>query len=210
MPRALAPRLALTALTMLATTTFARADGAGTIPELFESSFANEATGDLDRALNDVLNILRVDDGHYLGNLRAGWLYYSKGRYDDAVRFYDKAGKGVPKAIEPRLGQMLPLMAAKRWKEAEALGLAVLRRAPHNYLASSRLAYITFSLGRYKDAETYYRAVLDDYPSDTEMMLGLGWTYLRQGRKAEARAMFEAVLSIRRQNVNARAGLDSL
>ena len=42
------------------------------------------------------------------------------------------------------------------------------------------------------------------------MMLGRAWTWLRQGRKAEARRAFLAVLAIRRQNTSARAGLELL
>ncbi len=188
----------------------ARAGEASKIPALFESSFAYEATGDYARALNDTLQVLRQAPDHYLGNLRAGWLYYLKGRYADAVKRYEKAQALAPKAIEPKLGAMLPLMAAKRWGEAEALGKAVLARAPHNYTAGSRLAFIAFSLGRYKEAERRYRAVLEDFPSDTEMTLGLAWTYVRQGRTAEARALFQQVLEVHRKNVNAQAGLDAL
>lgn len=188
----------------------ARAGEASKIPALFESSFAYEATGDYDRALNDTLQILRQAPDHYLGNLRAGWLYYLKGRYADATKRYGKAQALAPKAMEPKLGAMLPLMAAKRWAEAERLGRAVLKRAPHNYTAASRLAFIAFSLGRYKEAEQRYRAVLEDFPSDTEMMLGLGWTYVRQGRAAEARTMFQRVLEVHRKNVNAQAGLDAV
>ena len=195
-------------LVLLAPLAPARADN-DRVAELFESSFAHEATGDVGRALNDVLLILRLDAAHYIGTLRAGWLYYSKGRYSDAVKMYDKASELAPKAIEPRLGVMLPLMAAKKWDRAEQVGTAILKGAPRNYLALSRLAYVAFSQGRYKIAAERYQAVLADHPSDLEMMLGLGWTFLKQGRKAEARKMFEMVLSIRRQNVNAKAGLQA-
>ncbi len=186
------------------------ADAADDIADLFESSFANEATGDTDRALNDTIKILRVDPDHYVATLRAGWLYYSKGRYGDAIDFYGKASKLAPKAIEPRLGIMLPMMAAERWGEARKIGEGILKAAPRNYLATSRLAFIAYSQGRFKDAENLYKDVLTDYPSDVDMMLGLGWTYVKQGRRPEAKAMFSAVLAIRKSNTSARAGLDAI
>lgn len=188
----------------------ALAEGTEDIPELFASSFAYETTGDLDRALNDVLRIVRIEPSHYVATLRAGWLYYLKGRYGDAVELYQKAVKLAPDATEPKLGLMLPLMAAGRWGEAEKVGEQVLVRAPRNYLAASRQAYIAFSQGRWKIAEQRYQEVLDDYPGDLEMMLGLGWTWAKQGRAAEAKAMFKKVLTIRKENVNARTGLDGL
>lgn len=203
--------LALGALFALATTApTAQADANGRAAELFESSFAQEGAGNTDRALNDVLKILRTDKDNYVANLRAGWLYYLKGRFADAIAMYDKARDLQPRAIEPKLGVMLPMMAARKWAPAEAVGKEILEKAPRNYLAMSRLAYIAYSQGRYKDAEERYRAVLEDYPSDVEMMLGLGWTYLKEGRSSEARAMFQAVLSIRRDNLSAQSGLQSL
>ncbi len=201
--------LALSLVLVASTTATARAAGED-IPELFESSFANEATGNTDKALNDVLKILRLDDRSYVANLRAGWLYYFKGRYLDSVTFYERAEELAPGALEPRLGLMLPLMAAARWKKAETLARAILKKAPHDYLATSRLAFVLYSQGRYKEAETQYRKVLANYPSDVDMMLGLGWTYVKQGRTADARGVFEKVLTIKRENVNARAGLQAL
>ena len=179
-------------------------------PELFETSFAYEATGNLDKSLNAVLQILRLDTGHYLGNLRAGWLNYRKGRYDESIKFYRKAISLKAKAIEPKLGMMLPMMAARRWSDAEVLAKEVLGVAPNNYLAGSRLAFIYFSLGKYRQAEKQYKRVLEAFPSEIDMMLGLGWTYVKQGRKKEAEEIFKEVLTIRRQNLNARAGLEAL
>ncbi len=204
--------IALTATMVLALTlptTAAAAPGQNKVPALFESSFAHEATGNISRALNDVLQIVRLAPGNYVATLRSAWLYYRKGRYGDAIATYRKARKLAPKAVEPVLGETLPLMAAKRWSDAERAAKLVLKRSPRNYLASSRLAFIYFSQARYGEADAWYTRVLSDYPSDTEMMLGLGWTRLRQGRKAEARRIFNAVLAIRRQNSSARAGVEA-
>ena len=178
--------------------------------ELFESSFAYEASGKTARALNDVLNILRSDPNHYVANLRVGWLYYLEGRHNDAIVFYEKASRDRPLAIEPMMGQMLPQMAAEQWDEAEELGEQILQRAPGNYTAATRLAYIYFIQNKYRKAEEQYNNLLEEYPSDLDMMLGLGWTYVKLGRLAEARSLFEAVLAIRSSNVSAQAGLDIL
>lgn len=180
------------------------------VAALFETSFTYEATGNTDRALNDVLQILRIQPKNYVANYRAGWLYYSKGRYGDSLSFYGKATKLASKSIEAKVAMMQPLMAQERWSEAETIGKEVLSKAPGNYLASSRLAFVYFSRGKYAEAEKQYKATLDAFPSELDMMLGLGWTYVKLGRKAEARRMFEEVLSIRRKNLNARAGLEAL
>ena len=202
--------LSLAALLVFGTARPAAAEGAADVPELFASSFAYETAGDVDRALNDVLRVVRIAPDHYVATLRAGWLYYLKGRYSDSVELYQKAVKLAPSAAEPKLGLMLPLMAAGRWGEAEKIGEMVLTRAPRNYLAGSRMAYIAFSQGRWKVAEQRYQEVLDDYPGDIEMMLGLAWTWAKEGRAADAKGLFQKVLAIRKDNVNARTGLDGI
>lgn len=185
-------------------------DAEARVAELFESSFSHEATGNTQRALTDMQEVVRLAPQHYLANLRVGWLEYGKLHYDASIAAYQRASELAPRAIEPQLGLMLPLMAAKRWASAEKLGRAILAVAPRNYLATSRLAYIAFSQAKFRDAEQLYRQMLDDYPGDLEMMLGLGWTQVRQGKNDEARQSFRQVLGVSRQNASAKAGLEAL
>jgi tetratricopeptide (TPR) repeat protein len=201
---------------MIATALLAFADvpptsaGDDRVAELFESSFAHEVSGNVDRSLGQALDILKIEKDNYIATYRVAWLYYLEAKYAESTRYYRAAVALKPGALEPRLAMMLPLMAAKKWSEAEKLGEELLKLAPRNYLAGSRLAFSYFSQGKYSAAEKQYRAVLDNFPSELEMMLGLGWTFLKQGRKAEAREMFEAVLAVRRHNRNALAGLEAL
>ena len=44
-------------------------------------------------------------------------------------------------------------------------------------------------LQNYKDAEVYYESIVADYPADTEMQIGLGWSYLKQSNKAKAESV---------------------
>lgn len=85
------------------------------IPELFASSFARERSGDLQRATNDVLQVVRLAPGHYIANLRAGWLLYRSARFEDSERLYRRALELRPRAVEPRVGLLLPLMGTGQW-----------------------------------------------------------------------------------------------
>ena len=146
----------------------------------------------------------------YLAQLRAGQLSYAGGQHLIAVAHYQRAIALAPDALEPRLGLLLPLMALGRWDRAAQVVSPVLERAPGNYLAESRMAYIEFSRGRHEQAQWRYRALVNRYPGDHEMLLGLAWTYQRQGLEQEARETFERVLAIRPQHPGAREGLASL
>ena len=130
------------------------------------------------------------------------------GRYADAVAAYQQALNTVD-TIEGHLGLSLPLMALRRWKEAETACRKVLKTAAGNYLAHSRLAYVLYNAGRYGDAEKAYATLVAEYPSDVEMRTGLGWAQLKQGQTAKAKASFEFVLRISPDYTSARQGLDA-
>jgi len=183
------------------------ADETAKIPDYFESSFTHEIRRNYTEALNSVLRILRIDHRNYTAMLRAGWLSYLKGDYSHSVDYYRKAVSLEPGAIEPRLGLTLPLMASKNWNEAHAVVRKILKVDANNYLASSRLAFILFSQGRYGEAEKQYRKVISEYPADIVMKLGLGWTYFRMGQKRKAAGVFREVLMVRKNNTSAQNGM---
>lgn len=176
----------------------------------FEESFGSEAAGKYDAALNSVLKILRADQRNYLATLRAGWLNHLRGDQGAAERFYRKSIELAPGAVEPRLGLLLPLMADQKWTEAEAAARAALNLDGKNYTAGSKLAYVLFQQGRYEEARNMYRSVLDNYPSDVEMKLGLAWSCQRLGKKEEAGRYFREVLEVYKGNVSAMQGLEML
>ena len=62
----------------------------------------------------------------------------------------------------------------------------------------------------YDEAEKQYKKVINWYPSDIEMKLGLAWTNLRMERKEKAAQYFREVLKVRRHNPNALSGLEKI
>ncbi len=187
----------------------APAAAADPVGERFEASFIAEGRGDFAKALNEVLEILRKDPSDYVATLRAGWLYHLKGQAEDAIVTYRKAMALQPVAVEAKLGLMLPLMAMGRWKETADVCAQVLKTAPGDYTALSRLAYAQYNLGLFAEAARSYEQVLALYPSDIEMMLGLGWAQVKLGQRDKARLTFGRVLQIRRGNLRAQAGLEA-
>ncbi len=178
------------------------------IPIYFEESFGYEASSKYEAALNSVLKILRADQKNYLATLRAGWLSYLRGDQGSAEKYYKKTIELAPGAVEPRLGLLLPLVAAKKWSDAETVAHAALKLDGKNYTAMSKLAYVLFQQEKYERAGAMYRSVLEHYPSDVEMKLGLAWSLQRLGRKEEAGRFFQEVLQVYRGNQSALQGLE--
>lgn len=180
------------------------------VAEQFETSFAHEARGDYAAALGSVRSVLKTEPGNYTATLRAGWMHYLRAEHEEAAVWYRKAAALAPSSIEPKLGLMLPLMAALRWKEAEAVANEVLKASPQNFLANSRLAFILFSQGKYTAAKAEYQKMTELYPGDLDMQLGMGWTLQRMGDKKGAGEWFTKILRVRRTHAGALEGLELL
>ncbi|MEK7705814.1 MAG: tetratricopeptide repeat protein [Myxococcota bacterium] len=172
----------------------------------YQQSYVLEAQQDYNGALAALLSAPSAERNEYVYQLRSGWLCLLAGRYDDSVVAYRRAIGQAAGAVEPRLGLLLPLMAAHRWQDAVSEAEALLRLDAKSYLGRSRLAFALYSLGRFAAAESVYRAVLADYPADVEMLSGLGWAQLGQERRAEATRTFRAVLAFAPQTPSALEG----
>ncbi len=181
-----------------------------TISTLFSESYKKAREGDTRAALNAVLQVLQKDTRNYTANLRAGYLLYTLGRHNQSIERYQKAVKLAPRAIEPRLGLMLPLMAQRKWATVEEIINNLLKYDPLSYTLNSRLAYIMYVTGRYSEAKSYYNKVAVLYPADLDMQLGLGWTNLKMGNARNAASWFQSVLTVMPTNGSARAGLNAL
>ena len=117
------------------------------------------------------------------------------------------AERGDPKAIEAKLGLTLPLLAQRNWRELERACSAVLAVDGRNATALARLGLAQYSAGNFSGAEATYRRLTEDYPSEMDYRTGLGWALLKLGKSAEAKAIFDGVLAVSPDNVNAKAGL---
>lgn len=201
--------LILTALTLLAGVALS-SPAAAAVPDQFQASHVAEAKGDYAGALAQVQAIPARGGDAYLVHLRTGWLQYNLGQHTQAVQAYQQALAAEPNSVEAQLGLTLPLMALRRWADAERTLHQALKAAPGHYTAQSRLAYVRYQAGRFKAAEQAYAAVLKLHPGDTEMRAGLGWSQLKQGRTTEARRAFDFVLRILPKHQSALAGMQAL
>ncbi|TGL63059.1 hypothetical protein EHQ58_01005 [Leptospira ognonensis] len=138
----------------------------------------------------------KEDANDYFLQLRMGWLALLKGDYTKSSSFYQKATLIHPNAIEPRIGYVRALLALGQYKQAEVACKTILKLDSKNYFARSNLAYTYYVLSNYSEAEKIYDSIVDDYPADTEMMIGLGWSFLKQNKKAKANEIFSALIKI--------------
>jgi tetratricopeptide (TPR) repeat protein len=175
--------------------------------EALIASYDSEAAGKLREALGALEQLPPGRKDSYLGWARRGWLLYRLGQHADSVESYKKAIAHAPRAVEPRLGILLPQLALHRWTDAELMAKEVLRMDPASYLATLRLAFAYYNLQRYPESAALYQKLRDLYPSDTDVRSGLSWALLKAGRNQEAAREFRDLLAISPRLVTAQEGL---
>lgn len=177
------------------------------IAELYRQSYALEANRDYAGALAKTREIKSKTSGSYFAAVRLGWVAYLAGDYTASEAAYREAAASAPKAVEPRIGMTLPLLAAKKWRELERACRDVMTLDPNHGVARARLAHAQYSVGNYPDSAATYRKLVEEYPAELDHQTGLGWCLLRMGRKAEARQVFAGVLAVSPDNSSAKAGM---
>ena len=199
--------LLVVAAAAAATPRVTQAQADGKVAALYRHSYAAEAKQDFATALARMREIRQAAGPSYFVTVRIAWLSYLAADFKTSAAAYSEAIAADPKAIEPKLGLTLPLLASRTWGELERACRDVLALDARNAAARARLAQAQYWSGNYPDAATTYRGLTAEYPSDLDYKTGLGWALLKMGRTAEARQLFDAVLAVSPDNTYARQGL---
>jgi len=171
------------------------------------ASYAAEAAKDYAGALS-ALKPLEADESQsYLYHLRLGWLDYLAGLHAESAKQYRAASAAAPQAVEPLQGLLLPLAASGKTADLLKTHDAILKLDPGNYKSLSQAAWLTYQAKNYKKAVKYYGRAVRLYPSDTEMLIGLGYSQKLGGDKAEAKRNFQQVLLLSPKNWRALEAL---
>lgn len=176
------------------------------VSALYRASYASESARDYAGAIASMRTIESRGSSYFV-KVRLGWLNYLSGDYVSSARYYRDAATAAPRAIEPRLGLTLPLLASKSWRELERACRDVLALDPNNDVGRARLAHALYMIGNYPDSATTYRKLVEDYPAELDHQTGLGWALVKMGKTAEAKQLFRQVLAVSPDNPNAKAGM---
>ncbi len=139
-------------------------------PISWTTSFAKEGGGDFNGALTALLPLRGSPADAYLLALRTGWLHHRAGRSIEAIANYQEASRLMPIAIEPRLGMLAPMIAAKQWADAERQARQILRSDPGCFWASYWLVESLFGSERGREANEVSRLLVERYPGDATVL----------------------------------------
>jgi tetratricopeptide (TPR) repeat protein len=175
---------------------------------VWQSSYTYEAAGKYVDAMSVLDNVTANGPDAELKLLRRGWLYYLPGRMDESIREYRLAIERNPKSIDARLGLTLPLLATKRWREAEQASKAVLDLAPNSYVGQVRLATAQEGLQDWSALLKTASSLTASFPTDATSFVYLARANAWLGKKPEALAAYSAVLARAPGNTEAKNYID--
>ena len=173
----------------------------------WQSSYQLETAGKYTEALAAIDGVAANGPDAELKILRRGWLYYLPGRFDESIREYRLAIERNPKSVDARLGLTLPLLAAKRWREAEQAAQAALTLAPNNYTALLRLVIALEAQQDWAIMAKTAANMVTSYPSDASAYVYLARANAWLGKRDEAVAAYSAAVSRYPGHVEAKAYL---
>ena len=132
--------------------------------------------------------------------LRQGWQSYTNGDYANSLAHYQSAAKASPESLDARLGCLLPLLALKRYEDAETQARRILREHPANGFAALRLVCALRLQNKYSEAAAVLSESLVRHPTDVSLLLELALVRLAQSQDATARQLFADVLTLDPEN----------
>ncbi len=174
------------------------------IQEAYYKSYNYEKLQDYENAIKVIMPVYKEYPNGYTLNLRLGWLYYLNKNYANAIFYYDNAIKIAPGAVEPKLGNLLPLLAQERYSEAEGVASQILLIDYYNYYGNLRLAFSLRMEGKFSLAEKVVNKMLVLYPIDVSFLTEKALLYVAQKDMDSAKKLFSDIIILDPENVTAK------
>lgn len=176
----------------------------------FTKSIEYESNKKYDLALAEMEKIKDELSDDYFTNLRLGWLYYNNKKYQESIRFYNKAFfLSYNKSVEALLGLTYPYDALSKTDEVITAYKKVLEIDNNNYTANLKLAIIYYYKANYQTAKNFLDKIYPLYSSDYYINLYYGWTLFKLNNKSKAKEYFINALINNPNDASAKEGLEA-
>lgn len=174
----------------------------------FTESYKLEKSGSYSLAANQLKAVYQADN--YQMNARLGWLSFQAKQYTESVTYYEKAIKLKPYVLEARFGLIKAYNELESWDRIRDQYDAILKIDPQNTTALYWLGVLLYNRKDYDNAAKNFEKVVNLYPMDYGSVIMLAWTRLYQGKKADARVLFNQALILSPDDASALSGLNQL
>lgn len=171
------------------------------LTKAFKLSYEAEGKEEYAKGINELMNVYNEDS--YEINLRLGWLNYLLSQHVNSEKYYQKAIKLKPFAIEPKLGLTYPVYATGNTQTLIELYDEILEIAPSNTTALYKLGLVYFYQKKYEEAEKYFSKIVNLYPFNYDALMMLANTSYHLKKFREAKVLYHKVLLYSPEDVTA-------
>jgi tetratricopeptide (TPR) repeat protein len=178
------------------------------IQSAFADSYKSELSGNYVQSVSEIKSVYQADN--YNMNARLGWLQFLSKQYTESVTYYDKAIKLKPYAIEVRFGMIKALNALESWDKVKEQYEAILKIDTQNTTSLYWLGVLLYNRKDFDNAAKNFEKIVNLYPMDYGSVIMLGWTKLYQGKKADAKVLFNQALLLSPNDASATSGLNQI
>ncbi|MBI5008261.1 MAG: tetratricopeptide repeat protein [Bacteroidia bacterium] len=178
------------------------------INDAFAKSYKSEQNGNYSEGVEVLKSVYQADN--YSLNARLGWLLFLARQYTESISYYDKAIKLKPYAIEARFGMIKACNALESWDKVKEQYEAILKIDSQNTTSLYWLGVILYNRKEYDQASRYFEKIVNLYPMDYGSVIMLAWTKLNQGKKPDAKVLFDHALLLSPDDPSAIAGLNQI
>jgi tetratricopeptide (TPR) repeat protein len=152
--------------------------------------------------------VLHFDENHVIANNLIGLLCLQTSRFEEAVRFIERALAKAPNDADAEANLALALNALDRPHDAVEHFHKSLKLEPRNARVYNNLGNIYFRFRRIKDAVTCYQQAAALQPGLAEVHMNLGSALMTLARHAEAVASFRQCLALQPDFAEGRRKLE--
>jgi len=174
------------------------------IKAAYHASYEYERAEDYQDGIRALAPVYEAYPNGYTVNLRMGWLFYLNGNYNNAISHYDVARSAAPFALEPKLVQLLPMLAQGRWSDAESVAYEVVSVDHYNYYGNMRLVFALRMQEKFEPAYQIALKMAAVYPTDVAFLTELALLNQARGYEEEAARLFTDVQILDPENEAAR------
>jgi tetratricopeptide (TPR) repeat protein len=201
-------RIVITVILTFSAGTILNAQTEDQLQEAFADSYKAELSGNYTVSISELMSVYQTDN--YSLNARLGWLLLLAKQYTESIKYYEKAVKLKPYAIEVRFGLIKDYNALESWDKVKEQYEAILKIDGQNTTSLYWLGVLLYNRKSYDEAEKNFEKIVNLYPMDYGSVIMLAWTKFYQGKNAEAKILFNQALLLSPNDHSAISGLNQL
>ena len=163
-------------------------------------SYNYEQVQKYSEAIKVLSPLYKQNPDDYTLNLRFGWLFFLDKKYNDSIKYYQRATLVQPHALEPKLGLARTYLTIYSFEDAENICEHILKIDNYNYYSNLYLSKALIAQKKYTIALEVIHKMLVLYPTNVAFLEQLARVHSVQKNK-NLQQVYDDILTLDPNNV---------